>query len=83
MLLGVDYQELVIFNVASVDPNSSLFVDGSVYLDLDWADDQLSKIDKTLTFIRENKYHNNHPSIEGHKVWADYLIEQSKWTKNI
>jgi hypothetical protein len=83
MLLGVDYQELVILNATAVDPKSSLFIDGSVYLDLDWANDQLSKIDKTLTFIHKNKYHNNHPSIEGHRVWADYLIEQSKWTKNI
>jgi len=82
-LLGVEYQEPSVFNVAAIDPKDSFFKHDVIKLDLEWASDQLSKIDRALTFIRRNKYHDNHPNVEGHSEWAKYLLEKSKWIQNI
>lgn len=44
---------------------------------------ELDKIDKSLTFINGNPLHNNHPTFQGHTVWAQYLASQSGWVDGL
>jgi hypothetical protein len=44
---------------------------------------ELDKVDKSLTFINGNPLHNNHPTLQGHTVWAQYLARQSGWVDGI
>jgi len=55
----------------------------NVKLSTDWATEQANLIKASMDYIigvfKHTKLHVNHPTALGHKVWAEYLIQQSNW----
>lgn len=78
-----EYEQPLFFNTGMLTSIEDTFKN-NIIIDKDWAMHQMDLIDKSLKFIAiESKYHNNHPNIEGHRVWASYLAKMSGWLPNI
>jgi len=74
-----EYEEPLFFNTAMLIAVETEYKN-NVIIDQDWAMYQMNLIEKAIKYIGfESKYHNNHPNIIGHKVWASYLAKMSGW----
>jgi len=78
-----EYEEPLFFNITTLIAIENEYKN-SVIIDKDWAMYQMNLIEKALKYIGfDSKYHNNHPNIEGHRVWASYLAKMSGWKSDI
>lgn len=78
-----EYEQPLFFNTAMLIGIEDVFKN-NIIIDREWAMYQMDLIEKSFNFIQlESKYHNNHPTIEGHRVWASYLAKMSGWLPNI
>lgn len=52
-------------------------------VDPKWGNEQLDTIAASNDFIKSNYLHNNHPSIAGHLLWAQFLLREAGWKHGI
>ena len=78
--LGIRYEPTVFQSIGWFDDIYET-EQRSIEFDLDWCNKEIDKITLSNKFISENRLHSNHPTAEGHALWAKNLIEKSGWDK--
>lgn len=52
-------------------------------IDPKWGTEQLNIIAASNDFIKSNPLHNNHPTVSGHLLWAQFLLRAAGWKNGI
>jgi hypothetical protein len=83
-LMNFDYEPPYILNAIEIDSYAKN-IGINLKLPKGLMDSELDKISKMFDYIGGNNhegrliYHNNHPTMYGHLVWAHHLIRQAGW----
>lgn len=77
--LNIDYEPLTFQSIGWFNDIYSNAKQHNIEFDTQWCMAEVAKIEASNKFISGNELHNNHPTEQGHRLWAENLLKHSGW----
>ena len=77
--LNVDYEMIAFQSIGWLHGIMQQDSQNKIYFDTQQVNKEVNLIEKSNEFIKSNELHNNHPTILGHRLWANDVLQQTGW----
>lgn len=77
--LNVDYKMISFQSIGWLHSIMQEDSQNKIYFDTQRVNSEVDLIENSNEFIKGNELHNNHPTVLGHKLWAENLLQKTGW----